>query len=136
MQSPATIPTQVSNTIPASAPIAPHPSTPPSVSQSSPSITSEPVISKTAPLEVPQPNSTIVEETVRLEPETIDLSPLSTHPAAKLNLAEPIRPLTPSVPIRIAAPSIRAMPPRPPKTHRHIQTQDKNSSQKRRKKTS
>ncbi len=40
-------------------------------------------------------------------------------------VSEPIRPLTPSVPavpIRIAAPSIRATPPRPPKTHRHGQT--------------
>jgi len=46
--------------------------------------------------------------------------------ATKIN--EPIRPLTPSVPsvpavpIRIAAPSIRATPPRPPKTHRHAQS--------------
>jgi translation initiation factor IF-2 len=29
-----------------------------------------------------------------------------------------VRPMTPSVPIRIAAPSMRATPPRPPKTHR------------------
>ncbi|PWU02676.1 MAG: translation initiation factor IF-2 [Candidatus Melainabacteria bacterium] len=42
----------------------------------------------------------------------------------------PIRPMTPSVPIRIAAPSVRATPPRPPKTHRqtpaerHIQKKE------------
>lgn len=31
---------------------------------------------------------------------------------------QPVRPMTPSVPVRIAAPSVRATPPRPPKTHR------------------
>jgi len=45
-----------------------------------------------------------------------------SQPGKKVNLTEPIRPLTPSVPIRIAAPSIRATPPRPPKTHRHLQS--------------
>ena len=31
------------------------------------------------------------------------------------------RPMAPSVPIRVAAPSMRATPPRPPKSHRHSQ---------------
>jgi translation initiation factor IF-2 len=35
-----------------------------------------------------------------------------------VSFAPPIRPMTPSVPIRIAAPSVRATPPRPPKAHR------------------
>ncbi|MBX9695098.1 MAG: translation initiation factor IF-2, partial [Cyanobacteria bacterium] len=30
-----------------------------------------------------------------------------------------VRPMSPSVPIRVAAPSMRATPPRPPKSHRH-----------------
>src|SRR5262249_30219924 len=47
------------------------------------------------------------------------------QPTARIETAEPIRPLTPSVPTRIAAPSIRAMPPRPPKTHRHLHTADR-----------
>ena len=34
------------------------------------------------------------------------------------NSGQAVRPMTPSVPIRIAAPSIRATPPRPPKSHR------------------
>lgn len=33
------------------------------------------------------------------------------------------RPMAPSVPIRVAAPSMRATPPRPPKSHRHSQQQ-------------
>ncbi|MBZ0187872.1 MAG: translation initiation factor IF-2, partial [Candidatus Obscuribacterales bacterium] len=33
--------------------------------------------------------------------------------------AKAVRPMSPSVPIRVAAPSIRATPPRPPKSHRH-----------------
>jgi translation initiation factor IF-2 len=43
---------------------------------------------------------------------------------------KPVRPMSPSVPIRIAAPSIRATPPRPPKAHRqapaerHIQKKE------------
>jgi translation initiation factor IF-2 len=41
---------------------------------------------------------------------------------------QPVRPMTPSVPIRIAAPSIRATPPRPPKSHR--QTPSERHSQK------
>jgi translation initiation factor IF-2 len=50
-----------------------------------------------------------------------------TGASASVNTSESIRPLTPSVPavpIRIAAPSIRATPPRPPKTHRHGQSPD------------
>jgi len=46
----------------------------------------------------------------------------SSPPGTKVNLTEPIRSSTPSVPIRIAAPSIRATPPRSPKTHRHLQS--------------
>jgi translation initiation factor IF-2 len=49
---------------------------------------------------------------------------------------QPVRPMTPSVPsvpIRIAAPSIRATPPRPPKSHR--QTPSERHSQKKEEKS-
>ena len=62
--------------------------------------------------------------------EIVDFSPAITSPSVKSNVVEPIRPMTPSVPTRIAAPSIRAMPPRPPKTHRHLHTSDRPSGKK------
>jgi translation initiation factor IF-2 len=34
------------------------------------------------------------------------------------NNGQPVKPMAPSVPVRIAAPSVRATPPRPPKSHR------------------
>jgi translation initiation factor IF-2 len=88
------------------------------------------------PLPIPTPAATTVTEPISPvveEPplhEYVDLSVTANSPTAKLNLAEPIRPLTPSVPIRIAAPSIRAMPPRPPKTHRHLHTPERPSGKK------
>ncbi len=85
----------------------------------------QPINMSTPPAAAP---ATVVEG--HLPHEISDFSLTASSPAAKLNLAEPIRPLTPSVPIRIAAPSIRAMPPRPPKTHRHLHTGDRQAVKK------
>lgn len=54
------------------------------------------------------------------QPETFDATPDSNdEPGKRLKGGlSSVKPSAPSVPIRIAAPSFRATPPRPPKTHR------------------
>ena len=54
------------------------------------------------------------EETVR-EPEEGSGETRSAFPT---HTGQAVRPMTPSVPIRVGAPSMRATPPRPPKSHR------------------
>ncbi len=75
----------------------------------------KPVIENPPAIETEKPH---VEETEREEIDT-----LSIHGHA-------MRPMSPSVPVRVAAPSMRATPPRPPKSHRqtpaerHIQKKE------------
>jgi translation initiation factor IF-2 len=57
---------------------------------------------------------TEAEETAR-EPEEESSDPRAAFPS---HAGQAVRPMTPSVPIRVGAPSIRATPPRPPKSHR------------------
>ncbi len=52
-------------------------------------------------------------------------SPNAEQPSEKLGSSgsgQAVRPMTPSVPIRVGAPSMRATPPRPPKSHRPSST--------------
>ena len=66
--------------------------------------------------------TTVVDEPV------VEASPAPLEPAEEVKPAEreeevqprgqAVRPMTPSVPVRVAAPSVRATPPRPPKPHR------------------
>ncbi len=91
-------------------------------------IPAKPVVSPEVKIvETKEKEEDLKEEPVVPEVPSIpeEKNPFSGVGISKLN--EPIRPLTPSVPqcpIRIAAPSIRATPPRPPKTHRHGQSTD------------
>ncbi len=59
------------------------------------------------------------EKTISFEPESVeeDFSP-EDKPEELAARGQVVRPVTPSVPIRIAAPSTRATQPRPPKSHR------------------
>ena len=69
-----------------------------------------PVVAEPEPI---APIETLPEPEIKVEvkPEPEEEEPAPAHGVA-------IRPMTPSVPVRVAAPSVRATPPRPPKTHR------------------
>ncbi|CAN5422338.1 translation initiation factor IF-2 [soil metagenome] len=65
--------------------------------------------------------------------EQNDTAPESFAPPVVGQVVKPMAPSVPSVPVRIAAPSVRATPPRPPKSHRptpserHAQKKDDRS---------
>lgn len=111
----------------------------PPVAPEIPEIVKEPVVevpAKTSPpTELTLPEVKEKEETPP-QPEESPVTPQNISVPEEKNIveapvpskpSEPIRPMSPSVPAvptRIAAPSIRATPPRPPKSHRHAQSQD------------
>ena len=114
----------------------------PSTLETSPVIHREVMETPTAhvkPIVIPETKiaGTKEKEPVKKEEELIIVSEVAPPPATQeiknlqsniVDFDETLRPLTPStpaVPIRIAAPSIRATPPRPPKTHRHAPSDGK-----------
>lgn len=60
---------------------------------------------------------------------TTDLEDLDEAASGDLKV-QPAKPLAPSVPIRVAAPSMRATPPRPPKSHRQSPSDRHGSNKK------
>jgi translation initiation factor IF-2 len=98
----------------------------------------ESVIDTTPPVVEPISESIVVEEievqTIEITEETIEKSEEEDLDSG-INIGgisqpgQAIKPMAPSVPIRIAAPSFRATPPRPPKSHRS-QTQERHAPKK------
>lgn len=94
-----------------------QPAAPPKVEEEAPPppVVEEPVVEAQEPVTEDQPDGD---------------EPKNGFPSSP---GQAMRPMSPSVPIRIAAPSIRATPPRPPKSHR--QTPSERHGQKKEEKT-
>jgi translation initiation factor IF-2 len=86
---------------------------------------------KEVEIEKPVQAPTVLEEKIETAPATKPEStdepapPPADNPGSEERptfgfTGQSVKPVQPSVPIRIAAPSIRATPPRPPKSHRHV----------------